>query len=139
MIVFIAWAIILIQSVATYVYVSHVGYDKILSRYSIALVEDVQAEGGNVCKEGIISGRLSKGEMSQLAEDICRQLGGVEVMTSASEGDENYLVSYGYTLGIQAKKNVNGKNINLNIAMSYNEEADSTYIIIGSPLVNVDF
>ena len=47
--------------------------------------------------------------------------------------------AYGYTTGIKKYKTINGKRINMNVAVSYDEKKDVTNVIFGSPIVNSDY
>lgn len=58
---------------------------------------------------------------------------------SSQADDADYYVAYGYTMGIDKVKVVNGRKINLNVAMSYDEKEQVTRVIVGTPLINSDF
>ena len=101
------------------------------------------------------SHNLSTEEKRELAESLFRQMGGGVLLDSQesplvgfqkmaadfqSKGifSESY-VAYGYTNGIDRVRKVNGKSINLTVAMNYDEEKGITHVVMGSPLVNSDF
>lgn len=139
------WAIAFVQSIITRVYVSNNSFTQAFARNRILATEKEEAatdtrntKEGNLCKEGIIAGRLGKEKMKQVAEDIFREFGGTSVMSSDAE-NEDYYVAYGYTTGIDTVKIVNGKKINLNVAISYDETEQLTHIVVGTPLINSDF
>lgn len=139
------WVIALVQSIITRVYVSNNSFTQAFARNQILETEKEEAatdtrntEEGNLCKEGIVAGRLSKEKTKQMAENIFREFGGIEVMSSDVE-NEDYYVAYGYTTGIDTVKIVNGKKINLNVAISYDETEQLTRIVVGTPLINSDF
>lgn len=139
------WAIAFVQTLITRLYVSNSAFTQAFARNQILVTDEKEASTdtrniaqGNKCKEGIITGRLSKEKRQQVAQDIFRELGGTEVMSSDTE-NENYYVAYGYTSGIETVKRVNGKKINVNVAMSYDEREQVTHIIVGTPLINSDF
>lgn len=142
----VLWLIVLVQTVVTRLYVSRNAFTQAFARNQIAVERDSEAaadsrnvEEGNQCQEGTIPGRLSVDNMQDLAQDMFRQMGGVEVMASSESDDNGYFVAYGYTRGLDTKKKVNGRDINLNIAMSYDEEKNITRVVMGTPLINSDF
>lgn len=139
------WGIAFVQTLVTRLYVSKSAFTQAFARNQILLTEQGEAATdtrnitvGNVCKEGIITGRLSPEKRQEVARDIFREFGGAEVMSSDAE-NENYYVAYGYTNGIEMVKQVNGKKINLNVAISYDEKNQVTRVIVGTPLINSDF
>lgn len=141
----VLWLVVLMQTVVTRLYVSQTAFEQAFARNQIAVerksdsADDVRnIRTGNRCREGVIQGRLRAGAMQKLAQDMFRDFGGELVMSSAGT-DENYYVAYGYTRGLGNGKKVNGKIINMTIAMSYEEEKNITRIVIGTPLVNSDF
>ncbi len=48
-------------------------------------------------------------------------------------------MAYGFTSGIQLVKKVNGKTINMNVAVTYDENEDKTIVYFGVPIYNGDF
>lgn len=139
------WVIAFVQNIITRVYVSNKSFTQAFARNQIMATEKGEAatdtrntKEGNLCKEGIIAGRLSKEKTKQVAEDIFREFGGAGVMSSDVE-NENYYVAYGYTNGIDTVRIVNGRKINLNVAISYDETEQLTHIVVGTPLINSDF
>lgn len=139
------WSIAFVQTLITRFYVSKSAFTQAFARNQILVMERGETATdtrntieGNLCKEGIIAGKLSIEKRQQVAKDIFREFGGAEVMSSQAE-DENYYVAYGYTLGIDKVKIVNGRKINLNVAISYDEKEQVTHIIVGTPLINSDF
>ena len=142
----VLWLIVLVQTVVTRLYVSRTAFTQAFARNQIVVEKDSEAtadrrniEEGNQCREGTVAGRLSVESMQELAQDMFRQMGGVEVMSSSGSGEDGYFVAYGYTRGLETKKKVNGKDINLNVAMSYDEEQNVTRVVMGTPLINSDF
>ena len=142
----VLWLVVLMQTVVTRLYVSQTAFQQAFARNQIAVVEDADAEkdsrnekNGNVIHEGFIRGRLSSDRQQEVAQDIFREFGGEEVMSSKGQGENNYYVAYGYTRGLTSVKKVNGKQINLTVTMSYDEQADGTRVVVGAPLVNSDF
>lgn len=52
---------------------------------------------------------------------------------------KGYYVAYGYTNGINMVKRVNGKMINMNVAITYDENEDKSVVYFGVPILNQDF
>ena len=50
-----------------------------------------------------------------------------------------YYVAYGFTSGIEKIKKLNGKTINMNIAITYDETEDKSLVYFGIPIFNRDF
>ena len=48
-------------------------------------------------------------------------------------------MAYGYTHGIDQIKRINGKTINMNVAITYNEQEDKSLVYFGVPILNMDF
>lgn len=155
----VLWAIVLIQILLTRWQVSDADFTQAFARNQVTVTtseEDSRnKEEGNKVKEGAVPGKLSAEGKRELAESLFRQMGGGVVLDSTDSPSigfkkmaaglsetgmltESY-VAYGYTNGIQTIRNVNGKAINLTVAMNYDEERDVTHIVMGSPLVNSDF
>lgn len=155
----VLWAIVLIQILLTRWHVSHNDFTQAFARNQVTVTtseEDSRnKKEGNDIKEGDVPGKLSETAKRELAESLFRQMGGGVVLDSQESPSvgfkkmaadfyntgkltESY-VAYGYTNGIKTVRKVNGKSINLTVAMNYDEEKDVTHIIMGSPLVNSDF
>ena len=106
---------------------------------SLRHLPERNAKEGNTCTQGTVRGKLSKEEMKELAQDMFHAMGGSEVLAADSLVSENYYTAYGYTTGIKKYKTINGKRINMNVAVSYDEKKDVTNVIFGSPIVNSDY
>lgn len=139
------WGIAFIQTCMTRFYVSHTAFTQAFARNQIQIKKEEEVttdtrntKEGNVCREGTVEGRLSGEERERVARDIFREFGGEEVMDSDVENPD-YYVAYGYTSGVEKYKRVNNKKININVAVSYDEHANKTRIIVGTPLINSDF
>ena len=144
----VLWLIVLVQIIITRVFVSNTDFTQAFARNQVTVLQEQteqqnidsrNGKKGNVCTQGAIQGKLSKAEMKELAQDMFRTLGGGEVLAADSLMRENYYTAYGYTTGIKTYKMVNGKRINMNVAISYDEKKNMTNVIFGSPIVNSDF
>jgi len=138
----VLWVAAFVQIIATRVYVSQTDFTQAFARNQLTAVKtstdsrDVKA--GNDCTEGVIKGELSEEEKEQLAENLFRTMGGGQVLTSSMAYGTDYYVAYGYTSGLSETKTVNGRKINLTVAISYDETKDETNVTMGTPLINSD-
>ncbi len=142
----VLWLVVLMQTVVTRLYVSETAFEQAFARNQIAVEQDMSAatdirnvKTGNKCREGVISGRLSEEKRKELVRDLFRDFGGEEIFASTGSSGENFYVAYGYTRGLETVKRVNGKTINLTVALSYDERKNETRVVVGTPLVNSDF
>lgn len=137
------WIVVLVQVLITRIYVSQTDLVQAFTQNQLTVTgvsgDTRNTKEGNRCLESRLAGRMDTEEMAKLAERLFRTMGGACVLDSEAEGDENYYVAYGYTSGISETKKINGKRINLNVAMSYDEKQDCTCVVMGTPLVNSDF
>lgn len=81
-------------------------------------------------------GMMSSEKKEKLVERLFRQCG---ALTVTKKETDDYFVAYGYTLGEQDSVEINGRKVNINIAINYDEGKGITRIFIGTPLLNVDF
>lgn len=139
----VLWMVVFIQIVVTRIYVANNDFTQAFARNQLTITgnnnDTRNIKAGNTCIEGKIFGKMDRKEMAELAEDLFRSMGGGSVLTGSISSGENYYVAYGYTNGIANVKNVNGRKVNLNVAISYNESEDCTNVIMGTPLINSDF
>ncbi|MCH5265741.1 MAG: YwmB family TATA-box binding protein [Lachnospiraceae bacterium] len=137
------WLVVLIQIFVTRLYVSGTDFTQAFAKNQLVVTkkntDTRNVKEGNTCIEGQILGKMSRDEMVKLSEELFRTMGGGSVLESSAASDGNYYVAYGYTVGIPQVKQVNGKNINLNVAISYDEKNNRTNVIMGTPLINSDF
>ena len=142
------WFVALVQILITRFYVSHTSFTQAFARNQVEVISDEtlrQEEDlrnraqGNQCVVGSVDGKLSESERVELAGKLFGEFGGAAVADSLENIFSDYYVAYGYTTGIKESRNVGGKRINLNVAISYDEEKNKTKIYMGSPLINTDF
>ena len=140
----VLWLIVLVQIIITRVYVSNTDFTQAFARNQVTVLQEQteqqnkdsrNAKEGNTCTQGTVRGKLSK----EVAQDMFHAMGGSEVLAADSLVSENYYTAYGYTAGIKKYKTINGKRINMNVAVSYDEKKDVTNVIFGSPIVNSDY
>ena len=85
--------------------------------------------------DALITGKMSPDECNKLTDKIFSRIGADTVC----EGYDNYYTRYGYSDSLKNSHNFHsgeGKNVNFQIAYSYNETADATEVMIGTPFIN---
>ncbi|ATW25975.1 YwmB family TATA-box binding protein [Candidatus Formimonas warabiya] len=85
---------------------------------------------------GFKPGKLTKSAYRTLINEIFSSIGG---KISGGVEEENYISKTGYVPNIHDKLKVGSNDVNMQVAMSYNELENKTYIYIGSPLVFYDY
>jgi len=102
---------------------------------------DILASNGikpdvNACITGNFQGRLGEKELEEVFDKIFKEAGAHKV-----EGmEENSLISISaYSPAIEESVNVNGKKINLNLAVRYNSYEDKTYIWLATPVIVTEY
>lgn len=86
----------------------------------------------NIYFKGKTSGSLTPREQKQMTEEMLHALHATEV---ESIENENYISIYGYTSQFEQSINQNGKDINVNLAYTYHESEDMTYIHLAVPYI----
>lgn len=136
----ILWIATFVQILLTRVFVSRSDVTQAFARNQLVVeegstrVEDICQEGGWV--KGNIPGKLSYEEQQRIADNIFGYEGGSRLYEYTEAG---YYVAYGFTSGISEIKKVNGKTINMNIAIAYDETRDKSVVYFGVPIFNGDF
>lgn len=85
---------------------------------------------------GFQEGKLSKKSYSNTINGIFSSVGG---RISGEVEEENYFSITGYVPNIEEKLKVGQRDVNIQVAMAYDELENKTYIYIGSPLVYSDY
>lgn len=136
----VLWIATFVQILLTRVLVSRSDVTQAFARNQLVVeegstrVEDICQEGGWV--KGNMSGKLSYEEQQRIADNIFGYEGGSRLYEYTEAG---YYVAYGFTSGISEIKKVNGKTINMNIAITYDETRDKSVVYFGVPIFNGDF
>ncbi len=86
--------------------------------------------------KGKIYGEIDKEQENKIAKGILRSFRAKEIFNG--QNDEHMNV-YGYTKILQDYVAIGGEKININVAFSYDEQENITYVYIGSPIVNYDY
>lgn len=134
------WIVVFAQIVITKIFVSRSNVAQAFARNQLVIEEgsggirDICRQGGWV--RGKISGKLSKEEKRKIADNIFGYEGGSRLSEYTEDG---YYVAYGFTSGISLMKRVNGKTINMNIVITYDENEDKSVVYFGVPIFNGDF
>ncbi len=134
------WIVVFAQIIVTRIFVSQTDVTQAFARNQL-VVEEGSSDMQNICREGgwimgKIPGRLSTEEKRKIADDIFGYEGGTRL---SEYTDRGYYVAYGYTNGIGLVKKVNGRTINMNIAVTYDENEDKTVVYFGVPFYNGEF
>lgn len=134
------WIAAFVQIIVTKAFVSRSDVTQAFARNQL-VVEEGSTRFENICREGgwvkgNIPGKLSYEERQQIADNIFGYEGGSRLYEYTEDG---YYVAYGFTSGINKLKKVNGKTINMNIAISYDETRDKSVVYFGVPIFNGDF
>jgi len=85
---------------------------------------------------GFQEGKLGKKSYQSLMNGIFSSVGG---KISGGVEEENYFSKTGYVPGIEEKLKVGRNDVNIQVAMAYDDLENKTYIYIGSPLVYSDY
>lgn len=88
------------------------------------------------CLEGYLDGKLRKGEWEFCLRD---SFAAIDAKIISGLCNEYYASYIGYSKALPEKITVDKQYVNFNIAMRYHEFDDRTYVIIGSPLITIDY
>lgn len=80
--------------------------------------------------------RLNVEERDIIANDLLEKL---ETNITTEQRSDDLYVIYGYSKFISEYKTVGNQKINVSLAMNFNEEEESTYIYLSTPLINEDY
>lgn len=105
------------------------------------VLEDIYQQIGiepnvNVYIKGKTDGELSEKQRRELVDGIFEDLH-AEVVQELD--NENFYCVYGYTSRFDRVIYQNGKKINVNLAITYNEEEDMTYLHLAVPYISQSF
>lgn len=105
------------------------------------LLEDIYQEIGmeaniNVYLKGKTAGSLTQSRRQEMVDSLLKKLSASVVQEI---DNENYYCLYGYTNQFDRVIYQNGKKINVNLAITYNEEEDMTYLHLAVPYISQSF
>ncbi len=132
-----------IRKTTQYLYVTidlYDGMDSVIGYKEI--IEDTFDEVGlsnidsSMLLTGMYQGKLTLLEKDRLTDDIMSQLQAEVIVENRSE--VLYTV-YGYSHNIVTSLEIDGKEVNVNVAFSYDETKDETTLYLASPVVNEDY
>jgi predicted nucleic acid-binding protein len=89
-----------------------------------------------VSLKGKYPGELDLEKRNVIADDLLEKLD-TDIKTEQRSND--MYVIYGYSKYISEYKKVGNQKINVSLAMNYNEEEESTYIYLSTPIINEDY
>lgn len=90
----------------------------------------------NVYISGSLDGKLSDAQKNDLSTNLMETLQGKEV--ESQKNGELYTI-YGYTPLLKDSIKVAKEKVNINIAMSYDEQSDQTLLHLAVPIINLDY
>ncbi len=134
------WMVVFAQIIITKVYVQKNDVTQAFARNQLVVeesstpVQDVCQKGGVL--KGTISGKLTTAQKHQIVQNMFGYEGGNCLYEKETDG---YYVAYGFTSGIPMLKQVAGMNINMNIAITYDETEDKSVVYFGVPVIRGDF
>lgn len=85
---------------------------------------------------GTYNGKLSLGEQSKVTDSLIEELQGKIINQNRSE--ELFTV-YAYTGVMDDYLTVEGKRVNVNVAITYDENNDQTKLYLATPIINEDY
>lgn len=134
------WIVFFSQVIVTKLYVGQADVTQAFARNQL-VVEKSSTEIDNICKDGgwllgKVPGKLTREEKQKITDSIFGYMGGANI--NEHDGSD-YYVAYGYSNGINIVKKVNGRTINMNVAITYDEINDKSYVYFGVPIMNLDF
>ena len=90
----------------------------------------------NYCLVGSIEGKLDNSMLEEVAEDVFKK-----VCAKKVEGmrDKKVVSVSGYTPHMGNTIRVNGKKVNLNLAIRYNSYEDKTYLWFATPIITTEY
>ncbi len=134
------WVVVFAQIIITKVYVQKHDVTQAFARNQLVVeessiaVKDVCQKGGMM--KGTIPGKLTSEQKQQIVKNMFGYEGGSCLYEKENDG---YYVAYGFTSGIPMLKQVAGMNINMNIAITYDETKDKSIVYFGVPVIRGDF
>ncbi|ROR25689.1 TATA-box binding protein [Mobilisporobacter senegalensis] len=85
---------------------------------------------------GVYNGRLTLDEKIQITNELFQNL---EAKVISESREDDLFIVYGYTGLIKEYIETNGNKVNINVVITYNEQADKTNIYLASPILNEDY
>lgn len=134
------WIVVFAQILITRVYVRKNDVTQAFARNQLAIQEQsfkgniISTEGGWIM--GTVAGRLSQEEKRKMAESIFNYEGGGGLDEHSEDG---FYVAYGFSSGIDVTREINGRRINMNVAITYDETEDKTIVYFGVPILFDNF
>lgn len=134
------WIVVFAQIMLTKVFVKGSSVTQAFARNQL-MVEQSSEKVQEICQKGgwimgTIPGKIDLEEKQRLAGELFGYEGGACLFEEETPG---YYIAYGYTSGIDLVRVVNGKRINMNVAVTYDEEEDKSRVYFGVPFLNLDF
>ena len=90
----------------------------------------------NIYIKGKTAGTLTQSRRKEIVDTLLKRL---DASVVQEIDNENYYCLYGYTNRFDRVIYQNGKKINVNLAITYNEEEDMTYLHLAVPYISQSF
>lgn len=124
-----------------YITIDAIGSDKGFALLLRDKVEGVfEKHGLNVVVNSCITGTYEGNVEDTQLEKICRNiLNKSDAKKVDSTRQQNVISVSAFSPMIKDKLSINGKNVNLSIAIRYNKQEDKTYLWVATPIVNTEY
>ncbi len=90
----------------------------------------------STCLIGWLDGKLMDGESQTMLKSVFSAIDGIIVDKLVQD---HYISAIGFSSAIADFLQVDGKKINMNIAIRYSQYENRTYVIIGSPIITREY
>ena len=90
----------------------------------------------NTCIVGAFDGRLDDAEMNDIASRVFKE---AEAKKVEGMRDEKLISVSAYSPSIGESIKINGRKVNLNLAMRFNNNEDKTYIWLATPVITKEY
>lgn len=104
-------------------------------------IEDIFNKHGlkvmvNSCMTGTYDGNVEDTQLEKICRNILNESDAKKV---DSKRFENVISVSAFSPMIKDKLSINGKNVNLSIAIRYNKQENKTYLWVATPIVNTEY
>ena len=90
----------------------------------------------NSCMTGTYDGNVEDTQLEKICRNILDESDAKKV---DSKRFENVISVSAFSPMIKDKLSINGKNVNLSIAIRYNKQENKTYLWVATPIVNTEY
>ncbi|QNU66643.1 YwmB family TATA-box binding protein [Ruminiclostridium herbifermentans] len=124
-----------------YITIDATGTEKVNALFLREKVEDIFNKHGldvtvNSCITGTYDGNVEDTQLEKICRNILNESDAEKV---DSKRFENVISVSAFSPVMKDKLSINGKNVNLSIAIRYNKQEDKTYLWVATPIVNTEY